>query len=212
MLPIAYTQPLLPGEFYHIYNRGNNRQKVFLNENDYWLFLEKWNHFITPVAKTFVYNLLPNHFHAVIQIRDSPIGVTDLASVDFRLGKSETPGWVSKAFKNFFISYSRKMQNRHDFHGAVFHSPFKRKHIGSTEQFEALVPYIHFNANKHGITKGPMPEYPYSSYSQLVGATETFLERDFLISQFGGLQNFIAFHEAIAAQFGRTDLPGRDAA
>src|SRR6478736_3490264 len=120
MVPIAYTTPLEPGEFYHIYNRGNNRQNVFLAEDDYRLFLEKWDQFITPVARTFVYNLLPNHFHGIIQIRNCPIGKTDLASLDSRisgLAKSGTPIWVSRAFKNFFISFARKMQNRHGFHG-----------------------------------------------------------------------------------------------
>lgn len=134
MLPIAYTTPLEPGEFYHIFNSGNNRQTVFLTENDYALFLEKWDKYITPIAKTFAYNLLPNQFHAMIQIRDSPLDI-DPSRLNSKTTRAGTPVWVSRAFKNFFISFARCMQIRHGFHGALFHSPFKRRIINQMNAF-----------------------------------------------------------------------------
>ena len=40
--PDTYTAPLLPGEYYHIYNRGNNYQDVFTAPENYTAFLKKW--------------------------------------------------------------------------------------------------------------------------------------------------------------------------
>jgi hypothetical protein len=85
----SYNTPLEPGNFYHIYNRGNNYQDTFLAPEDYPVFLNKWREFIHPVAKTFAYNLLPNHFHMLVQIREEATHV-DLPSPEGRLAKSVT--------------------------------------------------------------------------------------------------------------------------
>ncbi len=201
MQPLSYTTPLLPGNFYHIYNRGNNRQDVFKAAGDYRLFLNKWREYIFPVAKTFAYNLLPNHFHAIVQIREFPLWLTDLASLPSGLAKSGTPIWVSRAFTNFFISYSRTMQNLHEFHGAVFHSPFKRKLIDNDSQFDYLAAYVHFNAHKHGLIQGALDQYPYSSYPALLNGASTFLEREYMLEHFDGRDGFIAFHLGLADLF-----------
>ncbi len=208
--PIHYTTPLEPGSFFHIYNRGNNFQDVFKATEDYTSFLYKWREFIHPVAKTFAYNLLPNHFHALVQIRDAALvkaSPLDLASLPSGLAKSEefrnsgTPVWVSRAFTNFFISYARTAQNRHGFHGAVFHSPFKRKLIGTDLYFDYLTAYIHYNAAKHGLFSGALHEYRHSSYRALISAAPTLLERDYVLEYFGGREKFIAFHEGMADSF-----------
>lgn len=222
MLPIEYTAPLEPGNFYHIYNRGNNHQRVFVNSADYRLFLRKWLEFIQPVAKTFAYNLLPNHFHALVQIREEPhdlttpplqpilssasplwIPDTALSILPSSICKSGTPQWVSRGFTNFFISFARQMQNRHGFHGAVFHSPFKRKLVADDTYFDYLTSYIHFNEKKHGMRYSSQYEQPFSSYLDLIGNDWTFLEREFMLDRFGGRDSFIRFHDDMADWFNR---------
>jgi REP element-mobilizing transposase RayT len=61
--------PLLYDTYYHIYNRGNNRDNIFFQERNYYYFLELYNKFITPVADTFAYCLLRNHFHISVRIK-----------------------------------------------------------------------------------------------------------------------------------------------
>ena len=56
-------QPLQFGQYYHIYNRGNNRENLFAEQRNYPYFLKLYAKHILPVAKTFAYCLLPNHFH-----------------------------------------------------------------------------------------------------------------------------------------------------
>jgi len=189
---------------------------VFTITPDYDLFLEKWLKYIYPVARTFAYNLLPNHFHAIVQIREAPLlkqglilpeAPPDLASPIVRLAKSGTPVWVSRGFANFFISYARKVQNRHGFHGAVFHSPFKRKCIGDEVYFDYMTAYVHFNAHKHGLCTGPLSNCLHSSYQTLLGEMPTFLEREYVLNYFGSRTAFIAYHDTMSGMFGlRGDL------
>ena len=61
--------PLEPGKFYHIYNRGNNGENIFIAERNYAYFLNLYAKHIEPVAETFGYCLLRNHFHVLARIR-----------------------------------------------------------------------------------------------------------------------------------------------
>lgn len=60
---------LYPEIYYHIYNRGNNGENLFLEERNYIFFLEKLALYILPVAKIYAYVLLKNHFHLLIETR-----------------------------------------------------------------------------------------------------------------------------------------------
>ncbi len=62
---------LEPGQYYHVYNRGVNRENLFREERNYAYFLKLYTRHITPVAETFAYCLLRNHFHFLIRIRYS---------------------------------------------------------------------------------------------------------------------------------------------
>ncbi len=61
--------PLQPGHYYHLYNRGNNREDLFRAERNYRYFLELYAYHIEPVAETFAYCLLRNHFHLLVKIK-----------------------------------------------------------------------------------------------------------------------------------------------
>ena len=61
--------PLLFDTYYHIYNRGTNRENIFIEERNYQHFLKLYGHYITPVAETFAYCLLRNHFHVLVKIK-----------------------------------------------------------------------------------------------------------------------------------------------
>jgi len=47
--------PLQFGEYYHIYNRGNNRENIFIASRNYDYFLRLYMKHILPVAETFAY-------------------------------------------------------------------------------------------------------------------------------------------------------------
>jgi len=55
-----------PGNIYHIYNQGNNRQKIFNTENDYLIFLTLYKRLFENTVSTIAWCLMPNHFHFMI--------------------------------------------------------------------------------------------------------------------------------------------------
>jgi len=56
------------GFLYHIYNQGNNRQKIFFNKENYLFFLKKIKTHITPYADILAWCLMPNHFHLMVSV------------------------------------------------------------------------------------------------------------------------------------------------
>ncbi len=60
-----------PGIVYHIYNQGNNRQKLFFNRDNYLFFLQKIRTQLTPHADLLAWCLMPNHFHIMVLAKDS---------------------------------------------------------------------------------------------------------------------------------------------
>ncbi len=73
--------PLLANHYYHIYNRGNNGGDVFLEQRNYQHFLKLYTQHIFPIAKTYAYCLMKNHFHFLVSMRPA---VLDLSSLDDR--------------------------------------------------------------------------------------------------------------------------------
>jgi putative transposase len=56
---------------YHIYNCGINGCNLFISVDDYDRFLSKYSKYIEPIADTFAWCLLGNHFHIVVRIKKS---------------------------------------------------------------------------------------------------------------------------------------------
>ena len=87
---------LMPGVHYHIYNRGTNRENVFIEERNYAYFLRLYSKYIEPVAETYAYCLLRNHFHVFARIRDDrdPNNHGDPKGFARPLGSGPGPGRV----------------------------------------------------------------------------------------------------------------------
>jgi putative transposase len=56
-------------KIYHIFNRGNNSEDIFRFNEDYRHFLLLYEKYIEPVAETFSWCLLKNHFHILVRIK-----------------------------------------------------------------------------------------------------------------------------------------------
>ena len=70
MPSLKVITPILGGSYYHIYNRGINRQIIFFNDNNYRYFLRLMDQFITPYVSVLAYALIQNHFHLVIKVNN----------------------------------------------------------------------------------------------------------------------------------------------
>ena len=88
--------PLKPELYYHIYNHANGKENLFVNDGNYYFFLRRYAHFINPIADTFAYCLMPNHFHLAVRIKSE-----EEIRQCFKLSKSwESSKYLSKQFSN----------------------------------------------------------------------------------------------------------------
>ena len=65
------------GNLYHIYNQGNNRQKIFFSNDNYLYFLTKFKEHILPHADILAWCLMPNHFHLMVYVHSVDVTISD---------------------------------------------------------------------------------------------------------------------------------------
>jgi putative transposase len=172
-----YKDPLQPGCTYHIYNRGNNKENIFKDPENYPYFLSRWKKYIPSVADTHCYCLLPNHFHFLIHTKDD---VTEKS--------------IKQALSNCFNSYSKSINSRYGRTGSLFQERFGRKIIETDRYFTNIIFYVHSNPQKHRLIKD-FRNYPHSSYQSLLSNGATLLTRDYVLNWFGGKEQFEKFHD-----------------
>lgn len=175
---------LLPNKYYHVYTRGNNREQLFKNVENYRYFLELWGRHISPIADTFAYCLMGNHIHFLVQIKDEGV-----------LGPKflEDNRQLSQPFSNCFNAFTKAINKRYSRTGSLFQEGFQRREIIDQEYFIRLIAYIHANPQHHKIMTD-FRRYPYSSYKALISKKATKLKREEVWEFFGGREAFIEFH------------------
>jgi len=184
------TTPLHPGVYYHIYNRGNNRENLFHEERNYRHFLRLYACHVHPVSDTFAYCLMPNHFHLLVRIRETPRTQTSQVSETCEVLTSRQ---ASQPFSNFFNAYTKAVNKAYGRTGSLFEERFGRIPVTSDRYFAQLVFYIHFNPQKHGFVSD-FRDWPWSSYPAFRAGSETRLDRDTVLAWFGNAAEFEAFH------------------
>ncbi len=177
---------LLPGNYYHIYNRGINSCNLFNETDNYEYFMHLYDKYISGIAYTFAWVLMPNHFHFVVKIKEE----SEL------LNMKKDPDRLKPAhqyFSNLFNAYTKAFNERFSRHGALFERPFKRKLIDDDEYLKQVVLYVHTNPVHHKFCTHPI-EYPWSSYITCVSQKQTKLQREKVVGWFQNVDSFINQH------------------
>lgn len=73
MKSIDCFKTLFRNSLYHIYNRGNEKEKIFFNKGNYISFLRRYNYYLSNCLDTFAYCLFPKHFHFLFKIKNDHI-------------------------------------------------------------------------------------------------------------------------------------------
>ena len=159
-----------PGSIYHIYNRGDNREKIFYDKQDYTAFMfrlglglgfsnkELSNNpllylpfsriRITGTNKSLFslhsFSLIPNHFHLLIEQHEDTS--------------------ISKLMLKICTSYAKYINQKYKRVGHIFQDQFKAVLIENESQLMWTSAYIHMNAVKDGLVKNPK-DYDWSSYN-----------------------------------------------
>lgn len=183
--------PLEHGKYYHIYNRGNNGIDVFLETENYYHFLRLYTKYIEPIADTFAWCLLKNHFHFLVRIKEtSEIDPTNLTYNTTNKPKVIEP---SRQFSHLFNAYTQAINKRFKRTGSLFEKNFERKEVNSERYFQQLIYYIHNNPVHHGFVK-QMSLYPWSSYETIVTDQPTKFKRKEVLTIYGDKNNFLDYH------------------
>jgi putative transposase len=176
------------GEYYHIYNRGNTWEDIFFDERNYDYFLRLYAKHVVPVAHTYAYCLLRNHFHVLVRIKTWEEQAATLEPSEGSKAKK-----TSQQFGNLFNAYTKAMNKTYERTGSLFENPFGRVPVTSESHVAHLVTCIHQNPQKHGLV-GDFRLWAHSSYLALVSQGPTHLERDEVLAWFQGLAAFEDAH------------------
>ncbi|MBP1664413.1 MAG: hypothetical protein H6Q19_1553 [Bacteroidetes bacterium] len=191
--------PLQTGKYYHIYNRGINSCDLFREDGNYEHFMRLYHKYISPVANTFAWVLMKNHFHFLVQIlpKDrwdiNPEGFKNLRCLEGLDDDAETDKRINQQFSNLFNAYTKACNKRYDRTGSLFEHSFRRKHVDTMEYLKRVIVYIHMNPVKHGFCQYP-EEYPWSSYLSCISFKPTKLQREKVIASFGNTDEFKIYH------------------
>lgn len=176
------------GEYYHLYNRGTDKRKIFTNANEHLRFLvlmylcngdikvDIGDHLRQGLALSEIfqidkgkelvsigcYCLMPNHFHILI--------------------REKTEGGISLFMQKLQTAYTMFFNKKNDRSGSLFQGTFKAKHITKDIYLKYIFAYINLNPIKlvdpewreNGIknlakSEKFLGEYKYSSYLDLIG-------------------------------------------
>jgi len=183
--------PLENGNYYHIYNRGNNGIDVFFDSDSYYHFLRLFDRYISPIAETYAWCLLKNHFHILVYIKlDIEIDYSKLEYSTVEKPKVLDP---SKQFGHLFNAYTQAINKKFKRTGALFEKPFERKQITSEKYLQNVIYYIHNNPVQHGFVQ-QMSLYPWSSFESIVSDKPTKLKRQNVIDLYGTKLDFLEYH------------------
>ena len=183
--------PLLHGNYYHIYNRGNNGIDIFLETENYYHFLRLYAKYIEPIADTYAWCLLKNHFHILVRIKEKE----EIIASDLTYNTTEKPKVIEpyRQFSHFFNAYTQAINKRHKRTGSLFEKNYERKPVNSEVYFQQLIFYIHNNPVHHGFVK-QMSLYPWSSYDSIISDKPTMLKRNEVLLLFEDKESFLSYH------------------
>jgi len=184
---------LVADEYYHLYNRGNSKQKIFLNKEDYDHFIKllyicnSENKFIfrdsivdskidafdfergKPLVSILSWVLMPNHFHIVLISHRSDL---------WEKGFNPITEFMRKLSTAYVMYLNRKYKRT----GGLFEGTFKSRHIGEENYFNYIFSYMHLNPIKliqsdwkereivdKNKAKDFLEKYKYSSFQDYFG-------------------------------------------
>ena len=180
-----------PNSYYHVYTRGNNKQKIFLSESDFTYFLMLINRYLIPKKKKnsknqykypdfsnnikiVSYCLMYNHFHLLVYVGED----------------SES---LQKFMASIKTAYSMYFNKQHKRVGTVFESRYKAVLISSVSYLAHIHRYIHLNPKN-------WRTYRFSSLNYYFSLNKPeWLDSELICSEFMDFEsyaNFIAEYES----------------
>ncbi len=163
------------GEYYHLYNRGNNYQTIFFERENYLYFLRQLRKYLVVEAIEIVaYCLMPNHYHLLVYLKTNDL---------------------SGLMQPFALSYTKAINQRYHRVGALFQGRFKGVHVDQNEYLLHLSRYIHLNPVTAGLVR-QAEDWEFSSYREFIGQRNgTLPKTEVVLAQFSTPEAYRQFVE-----------------
>jgi REP-associated tyrosine transposase len=138
--------------FYHIYNRGNNKQIIYFNRDNYLFFLKKIRENLLKHFDVLAYCLMPNHFHILGFSKENIDNQLAIRSIAITLS-----------------SYTQALNKQNSKTGNLFQRKTKAKAINSeTNYLLYCINYIHQNPYKANLVN-KIEDWEFSSFRDYIG-------------------------------------------
>jgi putative transposase len=184
---MKYFAKLLPDSHYHVFGRAIGSEKLFRSDWDYRRFLLQYHAYMDPVAVTYGFALLPNHYHFLLRTKS-----TEEILIEPQLPPLTSKDLYQGRFADFFNSYVKTYNRKYDRKGGLFISPFRRVRITTYEQLCRALFYVHKNPVHHGCCRD-MAEWEWSSYAGYLSG-KPGPEALEAMAWFGGETGFREYH------------------
>jgi len=197
-----------PGEYYHIFNRGSNKQVIFRDKSDRFRFLFLILYFQSNVtfvnihraSKDFTqgvqHSVLNKTTEEIVKNRTVELIAFCLMSNHFHLiVKDIDEEGIANYMQRVLNSYTKYFNTKYEKSGHLFQGPYKAVHVQDDEQLLYLSAYIHRNPRELKEWLGKENLYEWSSYSDFIGENRFgyLLVTDIVTDQFKNKEKYEEF-------------------
>lgn len=193
-------------QFYHIVCKSIDGLLLFPDEQDYFVFHQRFQRFTQSYFDVWSYTLLENHGHYIIKVKSTE-NIIDavkkmkpkhLTESQCRLAQNTTDELImnrmlERQMNRFLVSYCNYYKNKYFHHGGLFQKPFKRIKIQDADHLQQAIIYTHANSQKHDIIKD-YKLYPYSSFLPICNSHQNGVFKE-VVDFFGGVDLFVKLHD-----------------
>lgn len=144
------------GHLYHIYNQGNNRQRIFFKKENYLFFIRKIRKHLLPFCDVLAYCLMPNHFHLMVQVNKIRAAVN--SSDDLKSSEELKIQILNDSVAVMLRSYTRAINKQKGRSGSLFRAKTKAECL--TQVSEVTPSFFNTNAGTLILTEEPEKQYP----------------------------------------------------
>ncbi len=210
----------VPGSYYHICNRSNNKEAIFLDERDYARFLffilscqapiyfNNIGRQISHYVKHSVFNISADTLQEMINTRKVELNTfTTMPNHFHLLVKEKSNGGISSYLQRVQNGYAKYFNTKYKKQGHLFQGAFRAVPIETDEQLLYLSAYIHRNPRELKEWINKEIEYPWSSYQDLAKNNRwgQLLKSDAILNQFSNRNGYHNFVETSTAKIGRLE-------
>ena len=150
-------------QYYHVYNRGVDKQPIFKEEDDYWYFLSLFKRHLSLEVETnsagyqfknyknevelIAFCLMPNHYHLLCYLKD--------------------PNGLRRLMQSVMTAYTMYFNKKYNRVGSLYQGIFLAAHVSTDEYLWHVSRYIHLNPVDIDVD---FRMYPYSSIDYFIGS------------------------------------------